>query len=128
MSAKWFPGADEFSPSKCALQIRSDLSPRADPEDRKIAVSLYQYHMEYLRVTAHCDGNRPSPMADGTVVYWGWQAATMARFFGEVYGMALGLSDPDEYERDSARAAWKEANWDAAWDRIKAEERRAVPA
>lgn len=128
MSSRWLPGADEFSPAKCAAAIRDGLRKNAEPSERDTITSLWQYHTEYLRVTAHGDGNRPSPMADGTVVYYSWQAATMAFYYSEVYGMALGLRDDDDYERKTALETWKSTDWDALWDHFAAEAKAYKPA
>lgn len=112
----WFPGADEFSPAKCAHEIRYGLRPQATPEERETIVALWRYHVEYLRVTSHCDGARPSPMADGTVVYWSPQATTMAVFFVTAYSMAAAWWDDDSDEQAAGRSAWCAADWDAIWE------------
>lgn len=126
MTTKWFPGVGEFSPSKCAHSIRDCLRPNTDNSDREYISSLWKYHTEYLRVTAHADSNRPSKMADGTVVYYSWQAATEAMFFATVFGMATGLNDKDDNERDNARTLWKDTDWEKMWDDISNEQKRAI--
>ena len=119
--SKWMPGADEYSPSKCARSVLACLRPSATPEDREYIVEMLRYYAEYVRVTAHGDGNRPSPMADGTVCYWSWQAATSAMFFMEAYSMAVAYYDPAEMLQ--SRIAWRDADWDAIYGRIAAENR-----
>lgn len=125
MASKWMTGDGEFSPSKCAGSILSNLRPGASAEDREYVVGVWKYYAEFVRVTAHGDGNRPSPMADGTVCYWSWQAATSALFFMEAYSMAIAATDDSEgiENRDQARTEWREADWDAIYERIAADNR-----
>jgi hypothetical protein len=114
--------ASEFSPTKCAEMIRGAFRPGGE-DMRETVKGLFQYHAEYLRVTSHGDGNRPSQMNDGTTVYYSWQAATMARFFMGAHAMASDMHDPNEGERQMARAIWHETDFEKMWDEIESEEK-----
>lgn len=125
--SKWFPGSDEFSPAKCAASILDGVRPSADESHRQTIVGMWRYYTGYLRATAHRNPNLAGQQEDGTPAWYSWQASTMARYYIQVYGMARGYWDDDEYERQSARESWKAADWDAMWDEIAADERRATP-
>ncbi len=114
----------EFTPAGLAGTIRDSVRPDADPLDRDTIKGLLDYHHEYLNVTAHCDGSRPSPMKDGTVVYWSWQASREALFFSQTYGMAVGCYDKDEKEQ--ARKEWRQMDWDAEYERLGRQQRQAA--
>lgn len=105
---------DMFDPERMAMHVRAAIKSR-DEDERRVAMSMHEYHIEYLRATVHGDPARPSPTPSGTVVYYSPMARAHALYYTQLVGMARVCEDPDEWERKCDREAWTATNWDDLW-------------
>jgi hypothetical protein len=111
---------DLFDPERTAIHIREALKSH-DDEERRVAMSMHEYHIAYLWATVHGDPSRPSPTPDGTVVYYSPMARAHALYYTQIVGMSLGCEEPDGRERKCARDSWGETDWAALWRRCVAD-------